>query len=206
LIVEDHAIVRDGLKRILSDLPGGVHAGEAATANEGIKAIREGKWDLVLLDLQLPGKSGADALRTIVQEYPKLPVLVLSMFPEEQYAVRMLKAGAAGYLEKDAAPEDLVAAALKVMHGGKVFSDKVAQSLIGELRDGAQRAPHEKLTDREFQVFQRIASGKTSAGIAADLFLSVKTVGTYRARIIKKLGINSTAKMALYAAENGLMV
>lgn len=206
LLIEDHGIVREGLKRILADLPGGASIGDAANANDGLKMLSERTWDVVLLDLQLPGKSGSEALRQIVHEYPGLPVLVLSMYPEDQFAVRMLKAGAAGYLQKEAAHEELVAAVLKIVRGGKVFSEKIAAKLVDGLRNEPGRPAHENLSDREFQIFRLIASGKTQSEIADSLNISAKTVGTYRARILEKMALSGTAELAIYAVNHSLIV
>jgi two-component system, NarL family, invasion response regulator UvrY len=206
LMVEDHAIVREGLKLILEGLPDIHVAGEAGNAAEALKLVRKLSLDLVLLDISLPGQSGLDLLKLIKAEQPDLCVLVLSMYPEDQYALRVLKAGAAGYLTKESAPEQLVGAIRKVAHGGKYISQPVAEKLAGEWASRRSEALHDTLSDREFEILRLIASGMSSSRIATEVRLSVKTISTYRARIIAKTGLRSNAELTHYAIKHGLVV
>ena len=205
LIVDDHAIVREGLKRILADAPEFRVAGEAASGTEAIKLVHENRWDVMLLDISLPGANGLEVLRAVKEHAPKLPVLVLTMYPEDQYALRMLKAGAAGYLTKEGAPAQLVNAIRKVASGGKYISSAVAEKLAWELERKRQPATHEDLSNREFEILRYIASGKTVSQIAQDLHLSVKTVSTYRMRLLTKLNMKSNAELTHYAIKGGLV-
>ena len=205
LIVDDHAIVREGLKRILADAPELRVAGEAASGTEAIRLVREGSWDVMLLDISLPGSNGLEVLRAVKEYAPKLPVLVLTMYPEDQYALRMLRAGAAGYLTKEGAPGQLVTAIRKVAGGGKYISPAVAEKLAWELERRKQPATHEDLSNREFEILRLIASGKTVSQIAQDLHLSVKTVSTYRMRLLTKLNMKSNAELTHYAIKGGLV-
>jgi DNA-binding NarL/FixJ family response regulator len=199
LIADDHAIVRRGLKQLLLDELPGATFGEAETAAETVASARSGSWDLVILDISMPGRSGLDVLKDIKAALPRLPVLVLSMYPEEQFAVRALRAGAAGYLTKDTAPEELVAAVRKVTRGGRYVSASLAERLASEVSGGTEKDPHELLSDREFQVFKLIASGLTPTAIAERLSLSVQTVSTYRTRLLEKMGMTSNAELTRYA-------
>jgi len=205
LIVDDHAIVREGLKRILADAPELRVAGEAASGTEAIRLVREGSWDVMLLDVSLPGANGLEVLRAVRECVPQLPVLVLTMYPEDQYAIRMLRAGAAGYLTKEGAPGQLVTAIRKVAAGGKYISPAVAEKLAWELERRKQPATHEDLSNREFEILRLIASGKTVSQIAQDLHLSVKTVSTYRMRLLTKLNMKSNAELTHYAIKGGLV-
>ena len=205
LIVDDHAIVREGLKRILADAPELHVAGEAASGTEAIRLVREGSWDVMLLDVSLPGANGLEVLRAVRECVPQLPVLVLTMYPEDQYAIRMLRAGAAGYLTKEGAPGQLVTAIRKVAAGGKYISPAVAEKLAWELERRKQPATHEDLSNREFEILRLIASGKTVSQIAQDLHLSVKTVSTYRMRLLTKLNMKSNAELTHYAIKGGLV-
>lgn len=205
LIVDDHTIVREGLKRILADTPEMRVAGEAASGTEAIKLVREGHWDVVLLDVSLPGANGLEVLRAVKEHDPKLPVLVLTMYPEDQYALRMLKAGAAGYLTKEGAPAQLVTAIRKVAAGGKYISAAVAEKLAWEIERKKRPATHEDLSNREFEILRLIASGKTVSQIAEQLHLSVKTVSTYRMRLLMKLNMKSNAELTYYAIKSGLV-
>jgi len=204
LIADDHAVVREGLKRILSETPDLVVGGEAGSGQEALDRVRAEAWDVVLLDISLPGMSGLDVLKQLQRERPGLPVLVLSIYPEDQYAVRVLKAGASGYLTKDSAPDRLIAAIRKISLGRKFVSPYLAEKLAVDLTTGADKSPHERLSDREYQVLRLIASGKTTKEIATELSLSVKTVSTYRARILKKMGVRSNAELMHYALRRGL--
>ena len=205
LVIDDHAIVREGMKRILADLPGGADVGEAHDVDSALRCVRERDWDLVLLDLNLGGKSGLDLLAHMKAERPKLRILVMSIYPEDQYAVRVLQAGAIGYLSKDTAPSELVAAVLRAESGKKVIGENIAELLVHHVVTGAGEALHDRLSDRELQILKLIASGKQSQEIATALHLSVKTVGTYRARILEKTGLNNTAELILYAVKAGLV-
>ncbi|HEX6003310.1 MAG TPA: response regulator transcription factor [Burkholderiales bacterium] len=205
LIVDDHAIVREGLKRILADAPELRVAGEAASGPEAIDLVREQSWDVMLLDISLPGANGLEVLRAVKDLAPKLPVLILTMYPEDQYALRMLRAGAAGYLTKEGAPAQLVTAIRKVASGGKYISAAVAEKLAWELERRKQPATHEDLSNREFEILRLIASGKTVSQIAQQLRLSVKTVSTYRMRLLTKLNMKSNAELTHYAIKGGLV-
>jgi DNA-binding NarL/FixJ family response regulator len=205
LVVDDHTIVREGLKRILADAPELRVAGEAASGTEAIRLVRDNDWDVMLLDVSLPGANGLEVLRAVKEHAPKLPVLVLTMYPEDQYALRMLKAGAAGYLTKEGAPGQLVTAIRKVAAGGKYVSAAVAEKLAWEVERRKQPATHEDLSNREFEILRLIASGKTVSQIAQDLHLSVKTVSTYRMRLLTKLNMKSNAELTHYAIKGGLV-
>lgn len=205
LIADDHAIVREGLKRILADAPELRVAGEAADGTEAIRLVREERWDVLLLDISMPGANGLEVLRAVKEVAPKLPVLILTMYPEDQYAVRMLKAGAAGYLTKEGAPQQLVSAIRKVASGGKYISPAVAEKLAWELERKRHPGTHEDLSNREFEILRLIASGKTVSQIAQDLHLSVKTVSTYRMRLLMKLNMKSNAQLTHYAIKGGLV-
>lgn len=204
LIVDDHAIVREGLKRILGEYPDKVEIGEVGDGAGVMAEVHNGKWDLVLLDINLPHRDGLDVLKEIKREQPGLPVLVLSIYPEDQYALRVIKAGAAGYLTKESAPELLIEAIRRVAGGHNYISPALAEKLAGNLRDSAARMPHENLSDRELEVFRLIASGKTVGQIAAHLSLSVNTVSTYRARILEKTGLKTNAELMRYAVDHNL--
>ena len=205
LIVDDHEVVRDGVKKILNELRGLTSFGEAGTAAEALKLVREQSWDVVLLDLSLGGRSGLEVLSEMKQARPNLPVLVLSIHSEEQYARRAFKAGAAGYITKDSRREELVKAVNKVIEGGRYVSPAVAEKLIVDLERGKEGLPHETLSDREFEVLLLIASGKTVGEIAGLLSLSDKTISTYRARILEKMGMKTNAKLTHYAIKNKLV-
>jgi two-component system, NarL family, invasion response regulator UvrY len=205
VVVDDHAVVREGLKRIISENPGMAVTGEAADGHEAINRIRESPCDVVLLDITMPNKSGLDVLKQLHSESPRLPVLVLSMHSEDQYAVRVLRAGAAGYLTKESAPDKLVQAIRKVVRGGKYVSPSLAEKLVFNLEEKTDKPPHEILSDREFQVLCMIGSGKTVTDIANELALSVKTISTYRVRILEKLNLKNNAELTRYAIKTGLV-
>jgi len=205
LIADDHAVVRQGLKQILGDTPEMVVAGEATTGQEVLDKVRAETWDVVVLDISMPDRSGLDVLKQLRSERPKLPVLVLSMHSEDQYAVRVLKAGASGYLTKDSAPDELVKAIRKVVSGGRYVSPFLAEKLAFAIGTDSSRLPHETLSDREFQVLRLIATGKSVAEIAAELYLSPKTVSTYRARLLQKMNLGTTAELIHYAMQNHLI-
>ncbi len=205
LIADDHAIVRKGLKQILAETQDMVVAGEACNGFEVMEKVRNNHYDVLLLDISMPGKSGLDILKELKMENPKLPVLVLSMYPEEQYAVRVLRAGASGYLTKESAPEELVVAMRKVARGKKYVSPSLAEKLAVDLEVDASKPPHETLSDREYQVLCMIASGKTVGEIAEKLSLSAKTISTYRARILEKMNMKNSAELTHYAIQNKLV-
>ncbi|MFL6210410.1 MAG: response regulator [Pyrinomonadaceae bacterium] len=205
LIVDDHEVVRDGVKKILDEQPGMVTFGEASTAPEALRLAREQDWDVAVLDLSLGGRSGLEVLQELKKMRPKLPVLIFSMYSEEQYARRAFKAGAAGYITKDSPRAELVKAVNKVIEGGRYVSPTLAERLIVDLERGTDRPPHEALSDREFEVLTLIASGKTVGEIAALLSLSDKTISTYRARILEKMGMKNNAELTHYAIQNKLV-
>ena len=204
LLVDDHAVVREGLKQILADSIRGATFGEAATGDEALEKAKAGAWDVVILDMSLPGASGIEVLKELRQMYPRLPVLVLSMHPEEQFAARALRAGAAGYVTKRTAAEQIAAAVGKVLAGRKYISASLAEKLAGELNKGAE-APHERLSDREFQVFRMLSMAKTVTQISEELSLSTQTVSTYRNRILEKMGLTTNDELTEYALQNGLL-
>lgn len=205
LIADDHAIVRRGLKQILMEDPEFTDIGEAQNAQEVMAQVRAAPWDIVILDLTLPDKNGLEVLKEIKREKPQLPVLVLSMHPEDQYAVRVLKAGAAGYLTKDSAPEELVKAIRKVLKGGRYISLELAERLAFDIGTGYEKLPHENLSDREYQVMCIIASGKTISEVAEQLTISVKTASTYRTRILEKMKMKTSAELTYYAIHQNLV-
>jgi len=205
LIADDHAVVRRGLKQILADEFKQAQFGEAANAREALDRLRKENWDAVVLAITMPGRSGLEALKEIREEKPKLPVLVLSMHPEDQFAVRVLKSGASGYMTKESAPEELVGAIKKVLAGGRYVSASLAEKMASYLAIDTPKPPHERLSDREFVVLRMIASGKTVSQIAVELSLSVKTVSTYRTRILEKTCMTSNAELTHYAIKNQLV-
>ncbi len=205
LIADDHAVVRQGLKQILGDTPEMLVAGEAANGQEVLDRVRAETWDVVVLDISMPDRSGLDILKQLRSERPKLPVLVLSMYSEDQYAIRVLKAGASGYMTKDSAADELVKAIRKVVSGGRYVSPLLAEKLAFGIGDDLSRLPHEALSDREFQVLRMIAAGKSVKEIAAELSLSVKTVSTYRARLLEKMNLGTNAELIHYAIQNNLI-
>jgi DNA-binding NarL/FixJ family response regulator len=206
LIVDDHAIVRRGLKELLTDEPdlSVFEAGDGETASE---LIRKDHWDLIVLDLDLPGKSGLQLLEEVKRDSRSIPVLVLSVYSEEQFAVRTLRAGAAGFMSKDSAAEDLILAIRRILGGGKHISQTVAELLLSQATpdSDAHTSPHEKLSDREFQILRLFGSGKTVSGIARELSISIPTVSTYRARILEKMELKTTAELIRYAVQNRLV-
>ncbi|RYF91497.1 MAG: response regulator transcription factor [Chitinophagaceae bacterium] len=205
LIADDHTVVRRGLKQILLEGFPLAEVEEVADAEELVKKIIQSNWDLVISDLSMPGRSGLEALQQIKQIQPKLPVLILSIHPEEQYAIRVLRAGASGYLSKDMAPDELVIAVQKVLMGKKYITDTIAEKLASVLDQDSSKAPHEILSDREFSVLKLLASGKSVSEIADSMFLSVTTVSTYRTRIMSKMNMKNNADLTLYAIENKLL-
>ncbi len=205
LIVDDHAVVRAGLRQIISGVSDMVVADEADGAIEALTKIRKKGYSMVVLDISMPGKSGLDVLKEIRNEHPKLPVLMLSMYPEDQYAVRALRSGASGYMTKDSAPEELVTAIRTVAAGRKYISSDLAERLAFNLDSDMRKEPHEILSDREYQVLCTIASGKTISEIADQLSLSVKTISTYRSRILEKMQLKNNAELTHYAIRNHLI-
>jgi two-component system invasion response regulator UvrY len=199
LVADDHAVVREGLKQIVRETSDMVVTGEAADGREVLRLIREHDWDVVLLDIAMPGRSGLDILKELKAEEPRLPVLMLSMYPEEQYAVRALKAGASGYLTKESVPDELISAIRKVSAGGKYVSSSLAEKLAYDLETDAERPAHETLSDREYQVMCMIARGETLRNIADKLCLSIKTISTYRSRILEKMCMKNNAEIMRYA-------
>lgn len=205
LIADDHTIVRRGLRQILLEGFPMAHIEEVGDAEEMVKKIMQQPWDVVISDLSMPGRSGLEALQQIRQIQPKLPVLILSIHPEEQYALRVLKAGAAGYLSKDLAPDELVNAVHRVMMGKKYITASIAEKLAAILETDSNKSLHELLSDREFSVLKLLAAGKSVSEIADSMFLSVTTVSTYRARIMSKMNMKSNADLTLYAIEHKLI-
>src|ERR1700739_2769137 len=203
LIVDDHAMVREGLKRILLDEFKDAAFGEASNATEAVAQVWQKNWEHVLLDVAMHGRSGLDVLKEIRASASKAPVLVLSGHPEEQYAVRVLKAGAAGYLVKESAPQELCRAVRRVLSGGKYITPSLAEQLAAEVQSSGRPA-HEALSNREYQVMLLIAAGKAPKEIGDELSLSVKTVGTYRTRILEKLTLKHNAELMRYVLERGL--
>ena len=205
LVVDDHAVVRQGVKQILSEQFQGAVIGEAQNAEEMVERLRKHSWDIVVLDVGMPGKSGLDALKELKHLSPRLPVLVLSAYPEDQLALRMLKAGASGYLSKDSAPNELVQALRKILGGGKFVSASLAELLASNLDDNLEKPLHELLSDREYQVMCLIAVGKSLKDIADDLCVGISTVNTYRARILEKMQLKNNTELTHYAIENRLV-
>lgn len=205
LIADDHPIVRKGLKELIEETPDMTVADEASTGQEVLKKIHERDYDVVLLDISMPGRSGLDVLKELKTLKPKLPVLVLSIHPEEQYAVQALKAGAAGYLTKESAPDELISALKKASEGRKFVSSSLAEKLALDLERDAERPPHETLSVREYEVMRMIASGKTVTQIAKELYLSPKTVSTYRSRVLEKMRLRNNSQLVHYAIKNNLI-
>jgi two-component system invasion response regulator UvrY len=205
LIADDHAIVREGLKQILAETSDMIVADEAADGKEVLEKIRKNRYDVVVLDISMPGKCGMDILKQLSYEKLNLPVLVLSMHSEEQYAIRVLKAGASGYLTKESAPDELIKAIRKVSQGGKYITSTLAEKLALELHANAEKPPHKMLSDREYQVLCLIANGKAVKDIARELCLSEKTISTYRSRILEKMKMKTNAELIHYAIKNKLI-
>jgi two-component system invasion response regulator UvrY len=205
LIADDHPIVRQGFKQVLSETADMVVAEEAGNGQEVLDLVAKKDYDVILLDISMPGKSGLEVLKELKTTNQKIPVLILSIYPEEQYAIRALKAGASGYLTKESAPEELIAAIRKVSRGGKYISSSLAEKLAYALDGDAEKAPHEMLSDREYQILLQIASGKTVSDIAEEMHLSVKTVSTYRSRILDKMHLKNNAELTTYAIRNSLV-
>ena len=205
LIADDHTVVRKGLKQILIEEFPSALIEEVADAEELLKKLLKAEWDVVISDLSMPGRSGLEALQQIKQHYPKLPVLILSVHSEEHYAIRVLKAGASGYLSKDSAPDELVKAVNRVLSGRKYITPSIAEKLAATLDQDNEKSSHETLSDREFEILKLLAAGKSVSDIAASLSLSVTTVSTYRARVMVKMNMKTNADLTLYAVENKLI-
>jgi len=205
LIADDHPVVRRGLKETLSEAFSSVIFGEAKSAEETIEQVAKQNWDVVILDISMPGKSGLDILEDLHHLRPRLPVLLLSVHPEGQFARRALKSGAAGYLTKDSVPEELTEAVRRVRAGGRYVSASLAEALAFDLRRGADAPVHELLSTREFQVLRMLATGMTVKQIADETALSVKTISTYRARILEKTGMKTTADLIRYALQTQIV-
>ncbi|MGA2868427.1 MAG: response regulator transcription factor [Verrucomicrobiota bacterium] len=205
LIVDDHSIVRRGLKEILADEFPKSEAGEAESSRAALELVATQEWDIVLLDINIPGRSGLEMLVEMKRLRPNTPVLVLSAYPEEEFAIRSLKLGASGYLNKSLSSDEVVIAVKKAMAGGKYVTAALAEKLAARLGSGIQHSPHESLSGRELQILQMIAEGSTIKEIAVDLALSEKTVGTYRSRISKKMGLMTNVELARYALKHRLV-
>lgn len=204
LLADDHAVVRKGLRQIVKESVRGPVFGEASSGEEVLRKVSDEEWDIVILDISLPDQSGLDVLKALRQTHPRLPVLVLSMHPEEQFAVRALKAGARGYVTKRTAARDLVAAVKKVLAGGRYLSASLAERLAVNLQENGV-TPHERLSDREYQVFRMLALGKTVKEISRELGLSPQTVSTHRARILEKMGMATNTELTQYAIQNRIL-
>jgi len=205
LVADDHAVVRRGLLQILEEVPAMIVAGEAATGRQVLQAVQREDYDVLVLDIAMPDGGGLEVLRQLKSLKPDLPVLILSMYSEKQYALRTLKTGAAGYLTKESAPDELIAAILRVARGGRYVTQSLAAELAVALAGELEQEPHETLSDREYQVMCLLAAGYTVTEIATELSLSVKTVSTYRIRMMDKLGLKRTAEIIRYALERGLV-
>ncbi len=205
LIVDDHAVVRQGIKQIITDMEGPIEVGEAGNGSDAVRMLRDGAWDMVLLDINLPGKNGIEVLKQIKGEWKKLPVLMLSMYSEDQYAMRAIRSGASGYMTKETAPDELLNAITKVMRGGRYISAEVAEKLVFDQDEAGDELPHHELSDREYEVLRLIASGHTVSEIADQLALSVKTISTYRSRILEKMKMKHNAELTHYAIKHELV-
>lgn len=204
LLADDHAIIRDGLKQILDDTDDFTVAGQAANGNELMQLVRDRDWGVLILDISMPGRSGLDLIRMIKDEKPELPILVLSMHHEEQYAVRALQAGASGYLTKETDSEILIAAIRQIAGGGVYVTQKVAELMVHGIRPKTEHLPHDLLSDREYEVFNMIVTGKGLTEIGTELSLSVKTVSTHKTHILQKMGLSNVAELVRYAMSHEL--
>ncbi len=205
LVADDHPITIHGIKQILLEEPDIRLVGEARNAEGVYRLLAEGHWDVLILDITMPETSGLEILNHVKNQYPQLPVLILSIHPEEQFGLRVLKMGAAGFLNKEAAPDEIVQAIRKVIGGGRYISPSLAEKIVYKLQKTAREMPHDLLSNREFQVFQLLANGKSVKQIAQELHLSDKTVATYRTRVLKKMNLKSNTELAIYALKNGLI-
>lgn len=205
LVADDHPVVRRGVMQVLAEEPDMEIVGEADSAAEVLRQVRKSSWDVLLLDIAMPGRSGLDVLGELKKLRPKLPVLVLSMHPEDQFGIRVLRAGAAGYMTKETVSAELATAIRRIFSGKKYISANLAERLASDLENGQERPVHEMLSDREFQVMQMISSGKMIKEIAAELTLSIKTISTYRTRILRKLKIQTNAELTIFALDHQLI-
>jgi two-component system invasion response regulator UvrY len=205
LIADDHTVVRRGLKQILTEAFPSALIEEVSDAEDLLKKVMKESWDVVISDISMPGRSGLEVLQQIRLDHPKLPVLILSVYPEDQYAIRVLKAGASGYLTKDSAPEELVKAINQLLLGKKYITSTIAEKLAGALEQDSEKKPHEYLSDREFEVMKQLAAGRSVSEIADKISLSVTTISTYRARIMTKMNLKTNADLTLYAIEHKLL-
>lgn len=205
LIADDHAVVREGIKQIIKTLPGITKLDEAGDGNEALSKIKKGEYDIVILDISMPGLSGLDILQNLYNNKASTRVLMLSVHPEAQYAVRVFKLGACGYITKDCAFEELTIAIKKIASGGKYIAKSLAEKIAFDKIDSTGLNPHEKLSEREFQVMLMLAKGKSVSEIAEEIFISDKTVSTYRTRILEKMGLNKNAELTIYAIKNNLI-
>jgi len=205
LIADDHTVVRRGLKQILLEAFPSAFIEEVSDAEDLLKKVMREAWDVVISDISMPGRSGLEVLQQIRQDHPKLPVLILSIYPEDQYAIRVLKAGASGYLTKDSAPEELVKAINQLLLGKKYITSSIAEKLATILDPNSGKMAHETLSDREFEVMKQIAAGRSVSDIADKISLSVTTISTYRARIMVKMNLKTNADLTLYAIEYKLL-
>ena len=205
LIADDHAIVREGLKQIVAEEKDMLVAGEAGDTNEMFDLLKKEEFTIIILDISMPGRSGLEALKFLKKNYPEVPTLILSMFSEEQYGLRALKAGAAGYLKKVSAPTELVSAIRKIVSGGKYINQSLAERLADEYDSDRKERMHDKLSNREYQIMCLIASGKSAEEIAHDLSISINTVYSYRNRILEKMHLKSNVELTQYALQNKLI-
>jgi DNA-binding NarL/FixJ family response regulator len=205
LITDDHELLRRGLKGILTEKFSPLHVGEAVDATQTLQALEKEHWDIVLLDINMPGRSGLEVLQDLKRLYPSLPVIILSAFPEQEFALRALKLGASGYVSKQSASSELLTAIQKALSGGRYITPLLAEALAATLAGESPAAPHEMLSNRELQVLRMVAMGKTLKEIAAELALSEKTIGTYRTRIAQKLGLGTNVELARYAVRHELV-
>jgi len=205
LVADDHAIVRKGLKQILLDEYPFGEIEECSNTEELLSKAIDGRWDVIISDISMPGRSGLDALHQIHEAHPRVPVLILSMHPEEQYAIRALKAGASGYCSKDLAHDELVNAVRRVLSGRKYITPTLAETLATQLEQETQAEPHKCLSDREFEVFKLLAAGKAVSEIAESLRLSATTISTYRSRVLSKMNLKTNSDLTRYALENKLI-
>lgn len=205
LIADDHGLIRNGLKQLLAGERSIEQLGEAASGREALEKLQTERWDLLILDINMPDRSGIDILRHVRAAHPETRVLILSGFPERQYAVNVLRAGASGYVNKEMAPEELLSAVRAVLQGRRYVTPALAELLVNELDADQDKPPHSALSEREFQVFCKLASGRTATEIAHELCISVKTVSTYRSRVLEKMGFTSNADITAYALRNNII-
>lgn len=205
LIVDDHAVVRAGLRQFLVEDPAYQDIEEAATGEQALDKLRQGRWDLLILDINMPGRNGIDILKHVVAGSPETKILILSGYPEHQYALNVLRAGASGYLPKESAPDELLKAVRYVLQGKRYVSASLAEMLVSELDTDHDKPAHSGLSQREFQIFCKLAAGASISAIAGELCLSVKTVSTYRSRVLEKMGFKTNADITTYALRNGLI-